>query len=149
MASQLAGLVGCAPSEVLVASTGVIGVNLKMDAVRAGIEQAFGSRSTGAAADAARAIMTTDTFPKLATRQAKIGERTVTINGFLKGSGMIAPDMATMLGFVFTDAKVPEDVNKRIGFSDEEKKRLIDLDYGYVAKNDAAFQDWWNKSFKA
>ena len=58
--------------------------------------------------------MTTDTFPKLATRQAKIGERTVTINGFLKGSGMIAPDMATMLGFVFTDAKVPGGVLQKL-----------------------------------
>src|SRR5882757_6725055 len=47
-----------------------------------------------------------------------------------------------------TNAKVPEDVQKRIGFTDEEKKRLVDLDYGYMAKNDAAFQDWWNKSFK-
>ena len=58
--------------------------------------------------------MTTDTFPKLATRQAKIGERTVTINGFLKGSGMIAPDMATMLAFVFTDAKVPGAVLQKL-----------------------------------
>jgi glutamate N-acetyltransferase/amino-acid N-acetyltransferase len=65
-----------------------------------------GAREDNWAAVAA-AIMTTDTFPKLATRQAKIGERTVTLNGFLKGSGMIAPDMATMLGFVFTDAKIP------------------------------------------
>ena len=58
--------------------------------------------------------MTTDTFPKLATRQAKIGEKTVTINGFLKGSGMIAPDMATMLGFVFTDAKMPAGVLQKL-----------------------------------
>src|SRR5438128_752347 len=70
-------------------------------------------REDGSAA-AAGAIMTTDTFPKLATRQAKIGERTVTINGFLKGSGMIAPDMATMLGFVFTDAKVPSGVLQKL-----------------------------------
>ena len=48
-----------------------------------------------------------------------------------------------------TDAKVPADIQKRIGFTDEEQKRLVDLDYGYMAKNDAAFQDWWNKSFKA
>jgi putative spermidine/putrescine transport system substrate-binding protein len=48
-----------------------------------------------------------------------------------------------------TDAKVPDDVQKRIGFTPEEQKRLLDLDYGYVAKNDAAFQDWWNKSFKS
>jgi putative spermidine/putrescine transport system substrate-binding protein len=47
-----------------------------------------------------------------------------------------------------TNAKVPDDVQKRIGFTDEEKKRLVDLDYGYMAKNDTAFQDWWNKSFK-
>jgi putative spermidine/putrescine transport system substrate-binding protein len=47
-----------------------------------------------------------------------------------------------------TDAKVPPDTQKRIGFTDEEKKRLVDLDYGYLAKNDSAFQDWWNKSFK-
>src|SRR6478672_4337275 len=58
--------------------------------------------------------MTTYTFPKLATRQAKIGERTVTLNGFLKGSGMIAPDMATMLGFVFTDAKIPGGVLQKL-----------------------------------
>ena len=58
--------------------------------------------------------MTTDTFAKLATRQAKIGERTVTINGFLKGSGMIAPDMATMLGFAFTDAKIPSNVLQKL-----------------------------------
>lgn len=47
-----------------------------------------------------------------------------------------------------TNAKVPADVQKRIGFTDEEKKRLVDLDYAYMAKNDSAFQDWWNKSFK-
>lgn len=70
-------------------------------------------------------------------------------------NAMMAPSaqeaFAVDMGYnpTVTDAKVPEDVNKRIGFSDEEKKRLIDLDYGYVAKNDAAFQDWWNKSFKA
>src|SRR5262249_41803839 len=63
---------------------------------------------------ASAAIMTTDTFPKLATRHAKIGERTVTLNGFLKGSGMIAPDMATMLAFVFTDAKIPGSVLQKL-----------------------------------
>jgi len=67
--------------------------------------------------------MTTDTFPKLATRQARIGERTVTINGFLKGSGMIAPDMATMLAFVFTDAKVPGGVLQKL-VSDAADKSL-------------------------
>jgi putative spermidine/putrescine transport system substrate-binding protein len=47
-----------------------------------------------------------------------------------------------------TNAKVPDDLQKRIGFTPEEQKRLVDLDYGYLAKNDAAFQEWWNKSFK-
>ena len=56
--------------------------------------------------DAARAIMTTDTYPKVATRQAKIGDAVVTINGIAKGAGMIAPDMATMLSFIFTDAAI-------------------------------------------
>ena len=72
-----------------------------------------GAREDGWAA-AAAAIMTTDTFPKLATRQTRIGERTVAINGFLKGSGMIAPDMATMLAFVFTDAKIPGGVLQKL-----------------------------------
>jgi glutamate N-acetyltransferase/amino-acid N-acetyltransferase len=67
--------------------------------------------------------MTTDTFPKLATRQAKIGERTVTVNAFLKGSGMIAPDMATMLGFAFTDAKIPGPVLQKL-LSDAADKSL-------------------------
>ena len=65
---------------------------------------------TDAYSDAARAIMTTDTFPKGAVAKAKIGGVEVTIAGFCKGSGMIAPDMATMLGFVFTDAKLPATV---------------------------------------
>src|SRR5262249_48460353 len=87
--------------------TGVIGQPLDWEKIQAVVPALVkGAREDGWGA-AAGAIMTTDTFPKLATRQARIGERTVTINGFLKGSGMIAPDMATMLGFVFTDAKVP------------------------------------------
>lgn len=103
LAAQAAG---CAPGEVFVASTGVIGEPL--DASKfAGV---LGGLSEAAVADgfeeAARAIMTTDTFPKLATRQAEIGGVRVTVNGIAKGSGMIAPDMATMLGFLFTDAPV-------------------------------------------
>jgi len=102
--------VGCKPHEVFVASTGVIGEPL--DATQ------FAHLLTGLAKEAkadafeqaARAIMTTDTYPKLATRTAMIGDAEVTINGFCKGAGMIAPDMATMLCFIFTDAALPPDV---------------------------------------
>lgn len=94
----------CLPSEFFMASTGVIGVSLPDEKIRA----AIGSLSFNASwMEAARAIMTTDTYPKLATRTATIGGVTVTINGIAKGSGMIAPDMATMLGFIFTDAAIP------------------------------------------
>lgn len=97
---------GCAPKEVYVASTGVIGE--PMDAGK--FAHLLGGLATSAKPDAfeaaARAIMTTDTYPKLATRTAQIGGTKVTINGFCKGAGMIAPDMATMLCFIFTDAAI-------------------------------------------
>jgi glutamate N-acetyltransferase/amino-acid N-acetyltransferase len=101
-----AGATGCKPSEIFLASTGVIGEPLdarKFAPVMAGL--AAGARP-GNFLDAAKAIMTTDTFPKVATARAKIGKATVTVNGIAKGAGMIAPDMATMLSFVFTDAAI-------------------------------------------
>jgi glutamate N-acetyltransferase / amino-acid N-acetyltransferase len=96
--------VGCGTNEVFMASTGVIGEPLdasKFDGVLAGMAE---RASPGEWMGAAKAIMTTDTFPKVATATVKLGKATVTINGMAKGSGMIAPDMATMLSFVFTDA---------------------------------------------
>ncbi|HVZ04807.1 bifunctional glutamate N-acetyltransferase/amino-acid acetyltransferase ArgJ [Hyphomicrobium sp.] len=102
--------VGCKPYEVFVASTGVIGEPLdagKFAHLLAGLAE---RAEPDAFEKAARAIMTTDTYPKLATRKAIIGETEVTINGFCKGAGMIAPDMATMLSFIFTDAALPADV---------------------------------------
>ncbi|MFD1703847.1 bifunctional glutamate N-acetyltransferase/amino-acid acetyltransferase ArgJ [Methylopila henanensis] len=98
--------VGCPEAEIFLASTGVIGEPL--DATRfAGVMDGLVSAGRGDAwAAAAQAIMTTDTFPKLATRTAEIGGVTVTINGIAKGAGMIAPDMATMLAFVATDAAI-------------------------------------------
>ena len=98
-------VIRCDASEVFVNSTGVIGVPLPLDKATAGLDAAFAAKP-GAWEDAARAIGTTDTFPKLATASAVVGGRTVTMHGIIKGSGMIAPDMATMLGYVFTDAKV-------------------------------------------
>ncbi|MBD24564.1 MAG: bifunctional ornithine acetyltransferase/N-acetylglutamate synthase [Candidatus Marinimicrobia bacterium] len=95
---------GCEPHEVFVSSTGVIGELPPIDKVLAAIPDAQAKLSEDAWMEAAEAIMTTDTFPKIATRTAKIDGVAVRLNGICKGSGMIAPDMATMLAYVFTDA---------------------------------------------
>ncbi len=105
-AEAAARAVGCAPNEVYVASTGVIGEPLEAGKFVHLLEGLAASAKADAFDAAARAIMTTDTYPKLATRQVEIGDIPVTINGFCKGAGMIAPDMATMLCFIFTDAVV-------------------------------------------
>ncbi|QCI64624.1 bifunctional glutamate N-acetyltransferase/amino-acid acetyltransferase ArgJ [Phreatobacter stygius] len=97
---------GCKQSEVFLASTGVIGEPLDATKYEGVLDQTFAAAKPGGWMDAARAIMTTDTFPKVATATAKLGAATVTINGMAKGAGMIAPDMATMLSFVFTDAPI-------------------------------------------
>lgn len=102
--------VGCRESDVLIASTGVIGEPLPVNRVqRALAGMASGSRSASWIR-AARAIGTTDTYPKGAARQVRIGDTEVSLCGIAKGSGMIAPDMATMLAFVFTDARLPTPV---------------------------------------
>jgi glutamate N-acetyltransferase/amino-acid N-acetyltransferase len=97
---------GCKATDIFLASTGVIGEPL--DARKfAPVMSSLAVRARGGDfLSAAQAIMTTDTFPKVATARAKIGKATVTINGIAKGAGMIAPDMATMLAFVFTDAAI-------------------------------------------
>ncbi len=103
----VADLFPCRPSTVFTASTGVIGERLddgKIIAVLSALKDKLNDANWEAAA---KAIMTTDTFAKGATRSASIGAETVTVNGIAKGSGMIAPDMATMLAFVFTDAAIP------------------------------------------
>jgi glutamate N-acetyltransferase/amino-acid N-acetyltransferase len=109
-AKAAAALIGCDPREVFVASTGVIGVRLPVDKIEATLPQLAAGLDAGGFERAARAIMTTDTFPKAASRKARIGKTDVTIAGFCKGSGMIAPDMATMHAYVFTDAKIPAPV---------------------------------------
>jgi glutamate N-acetyltransferase/amino-acid N-acetyltransferase len=92
------------PAEIFLASTGVIGEPLDASKFTGVMDSLVERAATGGFLDAAKAIMTTDTFPKVATATAKIGKTTVTVNGIAKGAGMIAPDMATMLSFVFTDA---------------------------------------------
>ncbi|MDH3230732.1 MAG: bifunctional glutamate N-acetyltransferase/amino-acid acetyltransferase ArgJ [Alphaproteobacteria bacterium] len=109
-AEAAARLIGARPDEIFVASTGVIGNILPDDAIPLRLPALAAGLSADAWPDAARAIMTTDTFPKGAVRTARIGDAQVTVAGIAKGSGMIAPDMATMLSFVFTDAKIPADV---------------------------------------
>jgi len=111
MAAETATLVGCPAEQVLVASTGVIGVNLPMDKLKSGIPQAFAALSIAHGSQAAQAIMTTDPFPKESCATVAVGGKTVTIGGMAKGSGMIGPDMvpsATMLAFVTTDAAVSQ-----------------------------------------
>jgi len=97
---------GCKPAEVFLASTGVIGEPLPADRFNGVMEGLAQGAESGRFHDAAKAIMTTDTFAKVATAKVKLGDATVTINGIAKGAGMIAPDMATMLSFVFTDAPI-------------------------------------------
>ena len=102
---QVAGHLGCDASEVFVSSTGVIGVPLPKDKARAGVEAALTAAPCSWEA-AAETIGTTDTFAKGSGASAVIGGKTVHVAGIVKGSGMIAPDMATMLGYIFTDAAV-------------------------------------------
>ena len=106
MARLTAAAVGCREDQVLVASTGVIGVNLKMDKIRAGIPQALAALSDEGGAAAARAIMTTDPFPKEHSVEVTTEFGAFRIGGMAKGSGMIEPRMATMLGYLTTDAGV-------------------------------------------
>jgi glutamate N-acetyltransferase/amino-acid N-acetyltransferase len=103
--AQVSAAFGCAAEQVFVSSTGVIGVPLPIDKAQAGIAAALAAEPCGWE-DATNAIGTTDTFPKGAGASAMIGGTRVELAGIIKGSGMIAPDMATMLGYIFTDADV-------------------------------------------
>ena len=106
MAGAAAAALGVSERQLLVASTGVIGEPLPMQRVRRGIRAAAAELRPGGFGDAARAIMTTDTVPKHASLRLKLGRERVTVAGIAKGSGMIEPDMATMLAFLVTDAAV-------------------------------------------
>jgi glutamate N-acetyltransferase/amino-acid N-acetyltransferase len=105
-AKLAAKAIGSVRGEIFLASTGVIGEPLDARVFDGLMEGLVAKAEGGGWLDAAKAIMTTDTFPKVATATAKIGNTAVTINGIAKGAGMIAPDMATMLSFVFTDAPI-------------------------------------------
>lgn len=108
MAAATARALGCEPREVVVASTGVIGVNLPMDRVRAGIVEAAQSLSASGGGDAARAILTTDTHVKEVLVEFGLGGQTAHVGAMAKGAGMIAPNMATLLAFFTTDAALDQ-----------------------------------------
>jgi len=105
-AKSAAAAVGCGENEVYLASTGVIGEPLDASKFAGVLDTMAKDATSDFWFEAAKAIMTTDTYPKVATRTAEIGGVKVTINGIAKGAGMIAPDMATMLSFVVTDADI-------------------------------------------
>ncbi|AEI37248.1 MAG: bifunctional glutamate N-acetyltransferase/amino-acid acetyltransferase ArgJ [Zymomonas mobilis subsp. pomaceae] len=107
--AHVAEHLNCALHEVFVSSTGVIGVPLPIETACKGLEKAFNAPSVDWEY-VANAIMTTDTFPKMSVKEITVQGKTVKVVGIIKGSGMIAPDMATMLGYIFTDAAVSSDL---------------------------------------
>ncbi|OOL18344.1 N-acetylglutamate synthase [Bombella intestini] len=109
-AGEVAHLLGCPVEDVFLASTGVIGETLPYKKILSALPAAIEALHDDGWEDAARAIMTTDTFPKAARREVTIGDTPVCIQGIAKGSGMVAPDMATMLAYVATDAALPQPV---------------------------------------
>jgi len=139
MAAATAQLVGCGIEHVLVASTGVIGVSLSLDKVRNALPAAIGGLSSANGSAAAQAIMTTDPFPKEAAARLTIGGREATVGGMAKGSGMIEPMMATMLGFVTTDLAVPQPLLARaLREAVDDTFNAISVD-GECSTNDCVF----------
>jgi glutamate N-acetyltransferase/amino-acid N-acetyltransferase len=126
--TQVASHIGCVPEEVFVSSTGVIGVPLPKDKARDGVAAAFASDEVSWE-EAARAISTTDTFAKGASSSAIVHGQRVELVGIIKGSGMIAPDMATMLGYIFTDADVaPEFLQQLLSAANKQTFSCITVD---------------------
>ncbi|HLI95108.1 MAG TPA: bifunctional glutamate N-acetyltransferase/amino-acid acetyltransferase ArgJ [Candidatus Baltobacteraceae bacterium] len=140
-ARQAAALLDMAPQSVIVASTGVIGVPLPMDRVAKGLERAVTDLESGgeAAFDAAEAIMTTDRVPKLAAYAFYEGEKRYVVAGIAKGSGMIAPDMATMLAFIATDAPMSQAaLQQHLSACTDATFNMISVD-GDMSTNDAVY----------
>ena len=139
MVDAAAAAVGCDPAHVLIASTGVIGMRLDTAKVRAGIDAAARSLSRGAHLDAAQAIMTTDIVPKEAAVRVMTPRGTFTIGGMVKGAGMVEPNLATMLGFLTTDAAVePAALDAALREAARDTFNAITVD-GEPSTNDAVF----------
>ncbi|HEU5101486.1 MAG TPA: bifunctional glutamate N-acetyltransferase/amino-acid acetyltransferase ArgJ [Roseiflexaceae bacterium] len=138
MAALTAQALGCEPNQVLVLSTGVIGRHLNMDKLTQGIAEVSSPAAQHGAPFAARAIMTTDTRPKVSSRQLQIGGQTVTVSGFCKGSGMIHPNMATMLAIITTDASAaPELLQAALKSAIDRSINRVSVD-GDMSTNDTA-----------
>jgi glutamate N-acetyltransferase/amino-acid N-acetyltransferase len=139
MAREVASALGCSPEDILVASTGVIGVNLNMGKVTPGIRTAVAQLSRGKGADVARAIMTTDPFPKEDAVRVETAAGAFSIGGTAKGSGMIEPNMATMIGMLTTDAQVsPALLRRALEESARDTFNAITVD-GECSTNDTLF----------
>jgi glutamate N-acetyltransferase/amino-acid N-acetyltransferase len=139
MAAAAATAAGCQPNQVLVSSTGVIGVPLDIAKVKSGISAAARELSANGSDAAMRAIMTTDPFPKSKAVAVKTPAGTFKVGGIAKGSGMIEPRMATMLGFLTTDARVAPDVLQRaLRRVSDETFNAITVD-GECSTNDCVF----------
>jgi glutamate N-acetyltransferase / amino-acid N-acetyltransferase len=139
MAREVATALGCETHDVLVASTGVIGVGLPMPKVVDGIRRVAVSLGRGHGSETARAIMTTDPFPKEHAVRVETATGTFTVGGTAKGSGMIEPNMATMLGFLTTDAQVPPALLQRaLTASAQQTFNAITVD-GECSTNDCVF----------
>jgi glutamate N-acetyltransferase/amino-acid N-acetyltransferase len=128
-AAAAAEAADCLEADVYIASTGVIGEPLDARKITSLLGRLAREAKEDAFAEAARAIMTTDTYPKLATRKAEIDGVEITINGIAKGAGMIAPDMATMLAFLFTDAAMePQALRASLDPAVDETLNAITID---------------------
>jgi glutamate N-acetyltransferase / amino-acid N-acetyltransferase len=139
MTSDVAAALGCAPEQVLVASTGVIGVTLPIDNVSTAIARAAAALARDKGSDVAQAIMTTDPFPKEHAVAVQTGRGTFTVAGTAKGSGMIEPNMATMLGLLTTDADVsPALLQRALVESARDTFNAITVD-GECSTNDSLF----------
>jgi glutamate N-acetyltransferase/amino-acid N-acetyltransferase len=135
--AALAGLLNITPEQVLPFSTGVIMETLPVERIIAGLPAALAAARPDAWAEAAAGIMTTDTLPKAASRQVQIGGHTVTITGISKGAGMIRPNMATMLGYVATDANIaPELLQTLVTEAADASFNRITID-GDTSTNDS------------
>ena len=133
-----AAALGCTPEDVLVASTGVIGVNLPMDKMEAGLKAAVAALSTDGSASAGNAIITTDTYSKSCATEVTLGGKQVRFGAIAKGSGMIQPNMATMLAFITTDAAIDGKLlQKALSEVVEISFNMISID-GDMSTNDMA-----------
>ncbi|HUO44731.1 MAG TPA: bifunctional glutamate N-acetyltransferase/amino-acid acetyltransferase ArgJ [Burkholderiales bacterium] len=135
--AELAALLGCAPAQVLPFSTGVIMEPLPVERIAAGLPACVADLRADNWFAAAQAIMTTDTLPKAASYEVRVGDATVAITGIAKGAGMIRPDMATMLGFIATDARLSAPlVTDAVAYAARKSFNCITVD-GDTSTNDS------------